>query len=184
MYDRKQMLQILEFILNESTEEEIEIINQALQKRLNDLRQGPARLRIREMARKTAESVQKQVKYSDRFHTMMKDFIRRTIKEHEPDIPDDRLEEILNKSLPNQNIEEKGREADLPSEAVQSMIVQFIDYSLGRMTEEQKKQLMPKWYDRYWEVFSSRTRKLITDLLEGELEEDHFWAEIEKEPDE
>ena len=177
------MYRILDFVLNQSTEEEIEVIQQAMTRRLEDLRFGASRLRIQEMARKTGESVQEQFTYSDRFQSMMRDFIRRTVRESQPDIPEKELEEILERCLPNPKTAEKGREKDLPGEVVKSMIVQFIDYSLGRMPEEQKIELVPNWHRQYWGIFASRTRKLIADLLGEKIEEKTFWEEIER-PDE
>ena len=67
MKTREEMYRILDYVLNQSTEEEIEIIRQAMIKRMEDLRFGVSRLRIHEMARKTGESVQERFTYSDRF---------------------------------------------------------------------------------------------------------------------
>ena len=183
MKTREEMYRILDFILNQSTEEEIEVIRQAMIKRTEDLRFGASRLRIQEMARKTGESVQEQFTYSDRFQSMMRGFIRRTIREDQPEMPEKELEEILDRCLPNQKTAEKGKEDDLPAEVVRSMIVQFVDYSLGRMPEEQKGELVSNWHKQYWGVFGSRTRKLIADLLDGKIEEKTFWEEIGR-PDE
>ncbi len=63
---------------------------------------------------------------------------------------------------------------------IQSMLVQFIDYSLGRMDEDEKENLASDWQMRYWNTFSSGLKKLLSNLLKGKISEGSFWEEYKK----
>ena len=73
--------------------------------------------------------------------------------------------------------EEGPNEEELPRDAVETMVTQFIDYSKGQMPAAQQRELRTQgdWSRRYWSVFSIPTRQLIRDLLYDVIDEEEFW---------
>jgi hypothetical protein len=190
MTDKEKMLQILDFILNRSTYGDLEVIQEAIRRRTRDIRAGIAGIDVREIARHTAESIQKQIGSADEVTHMIRRFVRELITQQQPDISEEQLESLLDRCLPapeGNDIESTGNdeksgsiEERFPPDMIQSMLVQFIDYSLGRMDEDEKKNLAPDWQMRYWNTFSSGLKKLLSNLLKGKISEGSFWEEYKK----
>ena len=132
------------------------------------------------MAHSMSRAVQSQMESKDRINKMIRGFIQELLQKNQPDIPDEHIKMILDEYMPNEEMKEKGREDKLPRDAVLSMIVQFVDYSFGRMSSAEKAQLAPDWSRKYWDIFSGDTRRLIADLLQGKIAESAFWEEIKK----
>ena len=59
--------------------------------------------------------------------------------------------------------------------------MQFVDYSLGRMSASDRAELRGDWSRRYWSLFSERTRSLIRELLMGGITERQFWTSFDEE---
>jgi hypothetical protein len=69
----------------------------------------------------------------------------------------------------------------LPQDLLESMISQFIAYSLGRMSRVEDQNLraeMGAWPERYWKAFPQVIRSIISDFLKGEMTEGDFNAKI------
>lgn len=190
MTGKEEMLQILDFILNRSTYGDLEVIQEAIRRRTRDIKTGIAGIDVRGIARQTAGSIQKQIGSADEVSHMIRRFVRELITQQQPDLTEEQLESLLDKCLPaveGNDEEAKGNEEEagsieerLPPDMIQSMLVQFIDYSLGRMDEDEKKDLAPDWQMRYWEAFSPRLKRLLSDLLKSRILEGRFWEEYKK----
>jgi len=176
--EREEMMRVLDFILNRSDRAEIEVIQEAVERRVRDLTEGGARLNISGLAHMTGKAVQDQLGPKGQIHSMMRRFVQELVKQHQPDISDEAVSKILDEYVPDEEAQEKGREDRYPRAAVLSMVVQFVDYGLGRMKPEEKAQLAPDWSRKYWNVFGSRTRRLIADFLKGSIDEETFWRDI------
>ena len=64
------------------------------------------------------------------------------------------------------------------------MINQFLSYSLGVMSileQERLRAEIPDWHEEYWKRFPSRVRKLISQVLKGELDKREFWKRMNSE---
>ena len=178
--EREELYRILDFILNHSDRDEIKVLQEAIRRRLVDLSQGTARLNITGLARSAGRAVEKQLISGDKIQDISRDFIRKLILQQKPEIPEEHIDLILDEYLPSPEKEEEGKEGQFPHDVVKSMIVQFVDYSLGRMSPAEKKELVPDWSRKYWKVFNGQTRRLISDLLEERISEKIFWERIEK----
>ncbi len=187
MTDKEEMLKILDFILNRSTYGDLEVIQEAIKRRTRDIRTGIGGIDVREIAKKTAQSIQKQIGTADEVTKMVRRFVKDIISQQQPEISEEQLEKILNRYVPaakegdsTGDDDSGGIEERLPPDIIQSMLVQFIDYSLGRMSAEEKKELAPDWEMRYWNVFSPRLRRLLSKLIKGKISEGGFWREYNK----
>jgi len=186
MSGKEEMLQILDFILNRSTYGDLEVIQEAIRRRTRDIKTRIAGVDVRGIARQTAGSIQKQIGSADEVTHMIRRFVRELITQQQPNISEEQLEQLLDKCLPaseGNDLDSTGKdepgsiEERFPPDMIQSMLVQFIDYSFGRMDEDQKKDLAPDWQMRYWEAFSPALKRLLSDLLKGKISEGRFWDE-------
>ena len=183
MTGKEEMLQILDFILNRSTYGDLDVIQEAIRRRTRDIKTGIAGIDVRGIARQTAGSIQKQIGSADEVTHMIRRFVRELITQQQPDLTEEQLESLLDKCLPaaEGNDEEPGSiEERFPPDMIQSMLVQFIDFRLGRMGKDEKKDLASDWHMRYWEAFSPSLKRLLSDLLKGKISESSFWEEYKK----
>jgi len=172
---------VLDFILNHAKPSELEIIEEALQRRSNHLPKGGIDgLDFQKMAREMTKEFATRFSPSD-VHGMTRRLVTNMILEQMPQISAPELEVLLDQWVPDPTKQSRGREGELPGDLVFSMVHQFVSYSLGRMPEAELRELknsIPDWTERYWELFSHDTKFLIRDLLQGKLELDHFYAAV------
>ncbi len=178
MNRKKELIVLLDFILNKSRPEELDVIQESILKRKQDLNRNLVNLNVSGMAENVSKSIKEQFSSFNNVHTMIRGFVKEIIVKTIPDIPEEHLELLLNEWVSDPDKIKKGNEANLPRKVVRSMIVQFIDYSLGRMSPGEKSELKEGWSRKYWNIFSISTRKLISDFLTGKISEQKFWKEI------
>ena len=185
------MFQVLDYLLNRSTTEELEVIQKAIQKRLGDLRKGIAGVNIHTEVKKISESIQHQFIDYGELNEMIQKFIRDIVRQRQPEISEEQLSLLLEKIIPSANSKVgEGKNSslsgslppteNLPQELIDSMVVQFIDYSLGRMSADEKKDLAPDWTRRYWNSFPTEIRQLLSDLIRLKMTEREFWKKYKK----
>lgn len=157
---------IVDYLLNEASESELDAVEEALRRRRQ---RGPLEsMNFQEMARKATS--QFQMNMPD-FQGITRGLVRNLILQHEPGISSQELEVLLDHYVPSPEKErarDSEREKEIPAEILQSMIRQFVSYSLGRMSDAEEKQLrdaMPDWPGQYWNAFSQETRTFIRDLV-------------------
>ncbi|AEJ20068.1 hypothetical protein [Gracilinema caldarium] len=69
------------------------------------------------------------------------------------------------------------RQKLLPPDVLATMVHQFIAYSSGTMPAQEERQLRAElgaWPERYWEAFPQVIRSLITEYLNGTLDDGAF----------
>ncbi len=183
--DNPELLRIVNFILKRARHDELSLIRAALDARAAEGPKSIHDLNFREMAHNMSQEISQRFGLSsDGQH--MKDMARRLvtdlIRQNMPDIPERDLQILLNQWLDSRQTH-AGKEELLPPEAVESMIDQFVRYSLRMMSEEEAAQLkseMPDWVDRYWEIFSMDTKRLLRSLLHAEIDTQEFWTHIKQ----
>jgi hypothetical protein len=181
--DNPELLRIVNYILKRARHDELGMIRAALDARAAEGPKSINDLNFRDMARSMSQEISQRFGLSsDGQH--MKDMARRLvtdmIRQNIPDIPEKDLQILLNQWLDNRQ-SHAGKEELLPVEAVESMIDQFVRYSLRMMSEEEAAKLkaeVPDWVDRYWEIFSMDTRHLLRSLLHAEIDTKEFWTHI------
>jgi hypothetical protein len=177
---KKDLIIVLDYILNKSRPEELDVIMESVMRRKQDLSRNLVNLDVSGMAGNISEAIKEKFSSFDNIHEMIKGFVKDIIIKSIPDIPPEHVEILLNEWVSNPEKIKQGNEDKLPKKAVRDMIVQFVDYSLGRMKTEEKNQLEAGWSKKYWNIFSISTRKMISDLLTGKISEKKFWKEINK----
>lgn len=174
----RDLYRAVDYILNRANAKDLEVIKAALERRERDSGRRISAGNIRGMAREVAGAVSGRLDSIGDVKEMTLRYVREMVRRVLPSIPEDHLDLLLEEWVPSRA---QVAEANLPPDVVRSMVVQFVDYSLGRMSAADKAELKPEWSRRYWSVFSPRTRSLIRELLMGGITEKQFWTRFDEE---
>jgi hypothetical protein len=175
----KELYRAVDYILNRASPKDLDVLKAALERRQRDSRSRLSAGNIRGMAHDLAGAVSEQLESIGDIKEMTKKYIRDMVRRTLPEIPEEQLELMLEEWVPDRRGQVS--EENLPRDVARSMVVQFVDYSVGRMTAAHKAELQKDWSRRYWSVFSERTRGLIRELLMGAISEKQFWARLDEE---
>ncbi|MDR2184144.1 MAG: hypothetical protein LBO80_00535 [Treponema sp.] len=101
----------------------------------------------------------------------------RMIRQEAPELTDEQIDELTAAWIPGAG--SGGR--SFPRDVLASMVEQFVSFSLGRMSPSEDQSLRNEigaWPERYWKSFPKVIRLIITDYLNGALNEGEFNSKI------
>jgi len=178
----ERLLQALDFILNHSDESTIQVIAEAVVRRRRDLSVFNVIGEIPDPSQAAKEISEGLTGSTDKImegmRTSIHDMIVRLIREHAPELNEKQIDELCNEWLPKQGGEKK---SSLPNDAILSMIEQFVSFSHGAMNETVDQNLREKmgaWPERYWNSFPPVVRQLISDYLKNKITDKDFKSKI------
>ena len=172
-----KVTEMIEFILNGATKYELELLGEALKKR-SEREQGLGQLDFQYMARSMAEGFQKKMGLdSDTINQMSRRLVTEMIRTETPEISEKEIKVLLDKWVPGKDAR-KG--SGIPKEMQLAMITQFVSYSSGEMSEQEKKMFPEGWAEKYWEAFQPEVQRLIKDHLTDKIGKNEFWGGIRK----
>jgi len=170
-----KVTEMIEFILNHATRYELEILREALKKRM-ERESGIGRLDFQYMARTMAEGLTKKMGIdTENIHQMSRRLVQDAIQNETPGISEEELKTLLDRWLPGKGA---GQATGLPKEMLLAMITQFVSYSSGEMSEQEKKLFPEGWAEKYWNAFQPEIQKLIKDHLGDKIGKNEFWRGI------
>lgn len=178
-----RVYEIVDYILNEATDPEVEIIISAIKRRLEDAAHGLDKMNPKKLARSVSSQVTEDIGGSiDQIRTMVRGFVAEKIKQQAPEISEGDLEELLKAWVPEPGKgEPRSEKSNLPKDALMTMIKQFLSYSLGTMSATEQAELgneIPDWQEKYWREFPEPIRATIARFLKGNIDEEEFWRRI------
>ncbi len=184
--ENRELFNIVDYILNKAGERELEVIKEALKRRIERRDHSPMGIDINRVAHDAGSSLGKQVASSKEYiRNTVKDFVIKTIRQEAPDISDHDLNILLDQWAPDPGNERKSSGGKkLPNDVVIKMIDQLLRFSSGEMpvTEQSRlRESMPDWQENYWINFPDKIRGLITLYLKGKIDSGTCWEEIKKE---
>jgi hypothetical protein len=171
-----ELVRVLEYILNRCDEKNIEAVAAAVVRRRRDLALFGGVNKLpdpRQLARELAPQVSMNATIAGLKETV-RDMALGIIQREAPELSGDQAAELARAWVPEP---QAGGERDFPPGLLESMVEQFIAFSLGRMSPGEDKNLraeMGPWPERYWKSFPPVVRLLITDFLNGEYDEKEF----------
>ena len=176
------LVKALDYILNHSDESTIEVLAEAVVRRRRDMTIFSAVGNIPD-PKKMSEEITTQISQSfgngiEGMRQSIREMIIRIIKENAPELTDSQMLELCEAWLPAADI---GNKSSLPADVLLSMIEQFISFSHGTMqksVDENLRNEMGAWPQRYWNAFPPLVRQIITDYLKDKIGEKDFWAKI------
>ncbi len=187
MIDKKELYNIAEFILNKADERELQVIEEALKRRLAKKNKAFGGMDINYLAHSTGDAVSKQLSASkEQIRETVTGFVKNIIREHAPEISEDELNVLLDEWVPDPEAGKKsaGNEKRLPDDVVLKMIDQFLRFNSGEMSLDEQKLLrdsIPQWQEEYWKRFPQKIRGLLTLYIKGKIDSGTCWVEIKKE---
>lgn len=197
MTDKKELYKIADFILNRADDGDLEVVKEALKKRLEAKNRGPGGTDINYLAHSTGDAVAKQLSSSrQQIRETVCEFVAKIIKQHAPEISDEQLKVLLDEWVgdekdrnpfrqdPDSGRESKREKSMFPADLELKMIDQFLRFGSGRMPLEEQaglRESIPDWQEAYWKSFTPRIRGLLTLYFKGKIDSDTCWAGIRRE---
>ncbi len=198
--DRDQLYKVVDIILNQATEDDLEVIRAALQRRAGEDEEGGGssafQFAPKKIAEESAHSISEQVSYSkSTVRNMIKNFAVDIIRKEAPELSDEQVRELLKAWIPDPESaghrsqhKKKGSTpespaSNIPSDMMIAMIEQFIEYSEGRLSVRQQAQLrqeMGEWQEKYWKWFPPDIREALSLYLKGTIDKETFWLDVHK----
>jgi hypothetical protein len=174
----RELYRAVDYIMNRASDQDLDVIKAAIERRARDNRRRVSAAGLRGSARDLGGAVSQQLAGVGDVKEMTRQYIREMVHRLLPAIPAEHLELMLEEWIPD--AERHVAEENLPRDVVRSMVVQFVDYSVGRMNTADRAELTGDWSRRYWGAFSERTRSLIRELLMGAVSEKDFWERFDE----
>lgn len=180
---------VLSLILNEADKKDMDVLQQALERRARDLNSlGSLGFSADSLTKNVSNQIGQQMDASrQQMGAMVRRYVADLIKQQVPDIPEEHLQALLTEWVPTP--EEKAHKpapvkAPLPTEAGLAMVKDFISFSEGRMAPSKqsvlREELGDRWPEVFWERFPDRVQKLIHVYLKGKLQGEVFWDEVKQ----
>ena len=169
--------------IKSATPEERKELNRLLKTRekgnSGDFKKQGLDLDVNSLAKNMSRQINEQLGMADiNIKKMARDLVVQMALQYKPDITQKELSAIVKQMVPEKkdnNISKK-----IPPDLMKSMIVQFVAYSTGTMSEKELTQLPGGWAKKYWNAFSQDIRDLITMYLKNGIDNRNFWLAVDK----
>ncbi|SRR6056297_58000 len=206
---RDALYKIVDTILNHATEDDLEVIEAALQRRYGEEEEnnaGAFQFSPRKAADESAHTIADQISYSkSTIRNMIKNFAVDIIRKEAPELSDEQIRELLEAWIPDpegnssksesagssqgksdgssRGGQQENRKSTVPPDMMITMIEQFIEYSEGRLSVRRQAQLrqeMGEWQETYWKWFPPDIREAVSLYLKGTIDKETFWLDVHK----
>jgi hypothetical protein len=187
----QRLYDAVDFILNHAKTRDIEVIQEALKKRLTDQASHAMGYDPENIAREISDSIEEQVHQSiQSVEGSVREYVASLIKEKVPEIPDEHLKALLDSWVPKPGRKKRAAgkpgagltgAGELPEDVVLAMVGQFLSYSTDTMPPSQQAALreeIPDWQEKYWQMFPDPVKKALRGYLKGELDSETCWRRI------
>ena len=130
---------VLEFILQHATKQELQFVGEALRRRLErESALGMGQIDVNRMARDMAGQVEKQMGLgADTIGPMSRRLVADMIRIEQPGLSEAEIQRLVDRFVPG-STGRKQQPGALPREMVLAMITQFVSFSTGEMSEQEK----------------------------------------------
>ncbi|MCK5199627.1 MAG: hypothetical protein KAR21_14805, partial [Spirochaetales bacterium] len=182
--ERDQLFSVVDLILNNSTDEDIEVIMEAIKRRAKGRNTGTFRgINPERLAKETAFTLNKQMSYSvEGVRKMIQEFAVGVIQKEAPELTAEQIQELLEAWVPDpskRNV--KSNSNPLPRDVQLTMIRQILAFSAGTMSASEQTELynnIPDWQREYWRRLPDGVRDVLTLFLKGSIDEEECWEKV------
>ena len=179
----QRLVQALDYILNHSDESTIEVLAEAVVRRRRNMTVFSAIGNMPDPKRMADEITEKiNEGLGSGIETMrqsIREMIFRIIREHAPELTEQQMGILCEAWLPEKA--GAGKENAVPQDVMLSMADQFVSFSHGTMqksVDENLRNEMGAWPERYWNAFPPVVRQIISDYLKNKITEKDYRAKI------
>jgi hypothetical protein len=169
----------IEFILQHATKQELQFVGEALRRRMErESTLGMGQVDVNRMARDMAGHIKKQMGLgADTIGPMSRRLVADMIRIEQPGLSEAEIQRLVDQFVPG-STGRKQKAGSLPREMVLAMITQFVSYSKGEMSEQEKAQFPDGWYNKYWDAFSPEIQNLLREYIHGRIGKNDFWRGV------
>lgn len=166
---------ILQEFLQTASPEERREVNRLLDERKRNPK-NLSQMDLSGSAKSMAEDLQKSMGLTqDNIRRTAIDMVIRLARQHSPEITDAELAVLVKEMVPDPYAQ---AESTLPPDLLQTMVLQFVTYSLGEMPEHELRELPEGWAQKFWSHFPPPLRNIISDFLKSGTGRREFWQKI------
>ncbi len=194
--EEQAIVAVVDYILNKADAKQLEVISAAVERKEEELSrgigggamQGLSSINPENMAKQMSSSINKSVNMSlDGIRETIRNFATDIIRQQVPEIPEEQLDVLLDSWIPEgegkkvKSLAKHGKVSGLPSDVLYGMILQFVSYSIGEMSDAEQKGLratMGEWTEKYWQHFPNKIRQEIKRFIGGEISSGEFRRSI------
>jgi hypothetical protein len=198
---KEELYQVIDAIMNRASLAELEVIEKALDRRRGEDPTGLFGFEPGRLAGEMASGINDQLAGSrEMIRKTVVEFVEKMIRSQAPELSESQIAELTAAWMPRSappgraagKSAGKGRvppqqsqspESNIPPEVLETMVQQFVDYSLGLLERSQVRSLekeMGDWTRRYWEHFPYDVRELVSLFLKGAMEEEDFYLALQE----
>ena len=182
-----ELIQALDYILNRSDEASIEVLAAAVVRRRRDIALFGDAVNMPD-PRRMAHDMQSHINASigagvDDMRVAIREMTIRIIRREAPELTDEQAAELCRAWIPEpgKNAGSATASSQIPRDLLSSMIQQFVAFSLGTMSRAEDQQLRDElgaWPERYWKAFPPVIRSIITDYIKERITENEYVTKI------
>ena len=182
--ERDQLFSIVELILNNSSDNDIEVIMEAIKRRAKGQNSGTFRgINPERLAKETASVLNKQMSYSvEGIRKMIQEFAVGVIQKEAPELKAEQIQDLLEAWIPDPSKRKIKRNSNpLPHDIQLTMIRQLLAFSVGTMSASEQTELynsIPDWQREYWRRLPDGDRDVLTLFLKGSIDEEECWEKV------
>lgn len=179
--DKQELLSAADYILNKADKKEMEVIIEAVERRLAVLNnpQGLSAINPEKMAKQMSESIHQSIRNSlDGVRNTFREFAADMLTREAPELTKEQMQKLIDSWLPAESSYSKGKSISkngkingIPASAMYEMILQFVSFSIGEMPEKENTELRSSigdWPEKYWKNFPKEIQSEIRNFLHGE----------------
>jgi hypothetical protein len=166
----------LDYILNHCDEKSLDAVAEAVVRRRRELAMTGGMPDPRRMAQELSAQINTGAGVAGLRETV-RDMAVRIIKQHAPELTESQIAELTAAWIPGG----ESAQDNLPADLLFAMAGQFVNFSLGRMPENEDRRLrseMGAWPERYWQAFPEVVKLIIKDLVDGKITEEEFSSKL------
>ncbi len=182
--ERDQLFSIVDLILNNSSDNDIEVIMEAIKRRAKGRNTGTYRgINPERLAKETASTLNKQMSYSvEGVRKMIQEFAVGVIQKEAPELTAEQIQDLLDAWVPDPSKRKVNNNSDpLPRDVLVTMIRQLLAFSVGTMSASEQTELynnIPDWQREYWRRMPDGIRDVLTLFLKGAIDEEACWEKV------
>lgn len=183
----RELFAVVDYILNSAGERELEVIASALERKKNEVSGSPlSAINPENMAKQMSESINRSIQASlEGVRRTFRDFAADMLLKEAPELSEDQMKTLIDSWIPEQgsyngeikSLAKNGKIDGLPADILYGMILQFVSYSIGEMTQKENDELkktMGNWTEKYWSHFPMRIKQEIKSFINGEITSGEF----------
>ena len=182
--ERDQLFSVVDLILNNSTDEDIEVIMEAIKRRAKGRNSGTFRgINPERLAKETASVLNTQMSYSvEGIRKMIQEFAVGIIQKEAPELKEEQIQNLMDAWIPDPSKrKDSSNQTPLPHDVQLTMIRQLLAFSVGTMSASEQTELynnIPDWQREYWRRLPDGVRDILTLFLKGSIDEETCWEKV------